>query len=264
MGIKPYAGVVEALERYPELAGFIGQAVCDELWRAGGAAEAEQWRLARNAFVALVARSASAERELAQAIDALAARLGHTPGDLREEERLFLDLHARYPGVDVGLPAILLLNLIHLAEGQGMFIAAGMPHAYVRGNIVECMANSDNVVRVGLTPKYKDAQALVEILSQEPQSIAILDGSDAAEIVYRTPAREFQVSRWRLRPGEERAESSGGQVEILLVTRGAVQLRWGAEVETFRQGESIFIPALLDGFTVRAESPVELFKAEVP
>ena len=264
MGIKPHAGIVEALERYPELAGFIGQAVCDELWQAGGATEAERWQAARRAFAALVERSVSAERELAQVIDALAARLSRTPGDLREEERLFLDLRAEYPGADVGLPAILLLNLVHLTEGQGMFIAAGMPHAYVRGNIIECMANSDNVVRVGLTPKFKDAQALVEILNREPQPIAILSGGDAAEIVYHTPAREFQVSRWRMRPGEERSGASGGRLEILLVTQGEARLRWGDETETFRQGESILIPALLDEFIVRAESPVELFRAEVP
>jgi mannose-6-phosphate isomerase len=269
MGVKPYAGIVEALERYPELAGFIGGAACNELRRGTGAAEAEQWRLARGAFVALVARSISAGRELAQAIDTLAARLGRTE-PLREEERLFLDLRAKYPGADVGLPAILLLNLVHLTEGQGVFIAAGVPHAYVRGNIIECMANSDNVVRVGLTRKFKDAPTLVDILSQEPQPIAILDGGDAdeihpaAEIVYRTPAREFQVSRWRMQPGEERIEAGGGRLEILLVVQGEVRLRWGAESETFRQGESILIPALLDGFTVKAENAVELFKAEIP
>jgi mannose-6-phosphate isomerase len=139
-----------------------------------------------------------------------------------------------------------------------------MPHAYVRGNIIECMANSDNVVRVGLTPKFKDAQALVDILADEPQPVAILDGSDAPEVVYRTPAHEFQVGRRRMRPGEERAEVSDGRIEILLITRGAVRLGWDGEEETFRQGESILIPAILDRFTVRAESAVELFKAEVP
>ena len=224
----------------------------------------EHWLAARRAFGALVARSVTHERELAQAIDALAARLGDAPTDLREEERLFLDLRARYSGPDVGLLAIFMLNLIHLDAGQGIFIAAGMPHAYVRGNIIECMANSDNVVRVGLTPKFKDAQALVDILADEPQPVAILDGSDAPEVVYRTPAHEFQVGRRRMRPGEERAEVSDGRIEILLITRGAVRLGWDGEEETFRQGESILIPAILDRFTVRAESAVELFKAEVP
>lgn len=264
MGIKPYAAIVEALERYPELAGFIGQATCDELRLGAGAAEAEQWRLARQTFATLIARSITGERELAQTIDALAARLGRTLGSLREEERLFLDLRARYSGPDVGLLAIFMLNLIRLDAGQGIFIAAGMPHAYVRGNIIECMANSDNVVRVGLTPKFKDAQALVEILSHEPQPLTILDGGGDSEVVYRTPAREFQVSRRRMRPGEEWVRTDSGRVAILLITQGEATLRWHDGAETFRQGESILIPAMLDGFAVRAENPVELFKVEVP
>ncbi len=243
MGVKPPAEMAATLERYPELGGLVGTA--------------------HEAFTALIERSITHERELVRAIDALAARLGDTPTHLREEERLFLDLRARYSGPDVGLLAIFMLNFIRLDAGQGVFIAAGMPHAYVRGNIIECMANSDNVVRVGLTPKFKDAQALVDILADEPQPVVILDGGDAPEVIYRTPAREFQVSRWCMQPGEERVEG-GGRPEILLVTQGAVQLRWRGGEETFRQGESAFIPALLDGFIVWAESGAELFKAEVP
>ncbi len=264
MGIKPHAELVAALERYPELAGFIGQAICDELRRGMSATEAEQWRLARDLFATLIARSTSAERELAQMTDALAERLQRTPDRLREEERLFLDLRAKYPGADVGLPAVLLLNVVHLTTGQGIFIAAGVPHAYVRGNIIECMANSDNVVRVGLTPKYKDAQALVEILAREPRPMTILDSGDTSEAVYHTPASEFQVSRWRMRPGEKRIEANGGRPEILLVTQGTVRLRWPDGAETFRQGESFLIPALLDKFTLQAERIAELFRAEVP
>lgn len=263
MGIKPYAEMVEAFDRYPELAGFVGEEACEALRQTGGASATEQWLAARQAFAALIARSVTHERELAQAIDALAARLGDGWTDLREEERLFLDLRARYSGPDVGLLVILVLNLIHLDAGQGMFIAAGIPHAYVRGNIIECMANSDNVVRVGLTPKFKDAQALVEILGDEPQSLTILDGSDASEVVYRTPAREFQVSRRRMEPGEEWVETGSGP-RIVLVTQGQVQLRWDGGAETFRRGESILIPAILGRFTVCAENRVELFKAEVP
>lgn len=263
MGIKPYSGIVETFDRYPELVRFVGEEACEALRRAGGATGTEQWLAAQQAFAALVARSVTHERELAQAIDALAARLGDAPADLREEERLVLDLRIKYPGADVGLLAIFMLNLIRLDAGQGIFIAAGMPHAYVRGNIVECMANSDNVVRVGLTPKFKDAQALVEILGHEPQPLTILDGSDAAGVVYRTPAREFQVSRRRMHPGEEWIERGSGP-RIVLVTEGQVQLRWDGGAETFRRGESILIPAVLDGFAVRAESHVELFKTEVP
>lgn len=244
MGVKPPGEMAVTLARYPELAGFVGET--------------------QQPFAALIERSISGGREIAQATEALAARLSRAVGNLRQEEWLFLDLRARYPADDVGLVALFMLNLVHLGAGQGVFIAAGVPHAYIRGNIIECMANSDNVVRVGLTSKFKDAQALVEILSREPPPVAILNGGDAPETVYRTPAREFRVSRWRMQPGEERVEAGGGRPEILLVTQGVVRLQWDGGKEAFRQGESIFIPALLDEFTVQAESSAELFKAEVP
>lgn len=264
IGIKPYAGIVETLDRYPELAQFVGEVACGALQEARGASEAVQWQAARAAFATLITRAITHERELVRAVETLAARLCRTPtSHLREEERLFCELRTEYPA-DVGLLAIFMLNLVHLTAGQGVFIAAGMPHAYVRGNIIECMANSDNVVRVGLTPKFKDAQALVDILADEPQPVAILNGGNAPEVIYRTPAREFQVSRWRMEPGERRSETTGGRLEVMLVTRGEITLRWGSEAETFRQGDSILIPAMLERFVVQAQSAAELFRVEVP
>src|SRR5206468_2002380 len=107
---------------------------------------------------------------------------------------LFLELRQKYTGPDVGLFAIFVLNLVHLAEGEGMFAAAGVPHAYLKGNIIECMANSDNVVRVGLTGKFKDTPALIEIMQYDPKPVDIFHADPTSErVVYRTPAPEFEV-----------------------------------------------------------------------
>ena len=70
-------------------------------------------------------------------------------------------------GTDVGLLYIFIMNLVELKKGEGIFIKAGVPHAYIHGNIIECMANSDNVVRAGLTPKFKDIVQLTNILTYE-------------------------------------------------------------------------------------------------
>jgi len=78
--------------------------------------------------------------------------------------QLFARLHAQYPG-DVGCLCVFLLNYVQLQPGQAIFLAAGLPHAYVAGECVECMAASDNVVRAGLTPKHRDVDTLLEILS---------------------------------------------------------------------------------------------------
>jgi mannose-6-phosphate isomerase len=209
----------------------------------------------------------SDERALAQSIDELVKRLGQSSQSLKEEEEIFLTLRTRYPGADVGLFAMFLFNLIHLKPGQGMFTKAGVPHAYLKGNIIECMANSDNVVRVGLTPKYKDAEALISILDYEPGPVTILEASpDAEEIVYQTPFREFQVSQWNMKPHTERKAYTRGNLNIFLMTKGEIQLSWNTEsgAEVFRQGQSFLIPACLQEFAVQAKGPVELFRVEVP
>lgn len=69
-----------------------------------------------------------------------------------------------YPG-DVGVFAVFLLNVLRLAPGEAIFLAQNEPHAYLFGDCVECMATSDNVVRAGLTPKFKDVDTLVRMLT---------------------------------------------------------------------------------------------------
>jgi mannose-6-phosphate isomerase len=269
MGIKPLPGILEALGRYPEIADFIGQDICNKLKRAKQPSPLEQQELVQIMFSKLITRSITHESGLTQAIDELAGRLRKSSRSLKEEEEIFLDLRGKYPGADVGLFAVFLLNLIHLTQGQGIFTQAGVPHAYLKGNIVECMANSDNVVRVGLTPKFKDAEALLTILDCEPQSISILEDSLVSEeVVYQTPASEFQVSQYRMKSHTERREVTEGKPEVFLLTKGELHISWKGTSETgedvFRQGQSFFVPACLQAFRIQAKNPVELFKVEVP
>jgi mannose-6-phosphate isomerase len=262
-GFKPFPGILEMLARYPELAEFVGREITDELKRAERADAQRQRALLRELYATLVERSVDQPEDLTAATGRLAERL-RASNDLREEEGLFLDLREKYSGADIGLFTLFLLNLVHLEEGQGVFIDADIPHAYLEGNIVECMANSDNVVRAGLTPKFKDVETLVDILTYEMGPPRIIEPDAAAEVVYRTPAPEFRVSRLRLEPGQERAESTGGGPAVLLVTRGDAGIRWtGGETE-LRRGQSVLIPALVEAFSLLAETPVELFKVTVP
>eukprot|EP00108_Taenia_solium_P001923 TsM_000704000 transcript=TsM_000704000 gene=TsM_000704000 len=76
---------------------------------------------------------------------------------------LFLRLTEAFPG-DVGCLSVFFLNYIRLKSGEAIFLKANTPHAYLSGDCVECMANSDNVVRAGLTPKFKDVERLLEML----------------------------------------------------------------------------------------------------
>src|SRR5690606_17771100 len=77
-------------------------------------------------------------------------------------EQVILRLYEKYPG-DVGCFAPYMLNLVLLNPGESLFLSPNEPHAYLSGDCVEIMANSDNTVRAGLTPKFRDVDTLCEM-----------------------------------------------------------------------------------------------------
>jgi mannose-6-phosphate isomerase len=213
-------------------------------------------------------RSIARNEELAESIAHVGKRLQQSSDTLTEEERIFLELRRKYP-TDVGLFSVFLLNLIHLEKGQGVFIGAGIPHAYLRGNVVECMATSDNVVRAGLTPKYKDIETMVEILNYDAKPALILGESpDIPEVLYQTPAAEFQVRRCKMQSNEERHRVTGSGLEVFLVTEGKIIISWRnrseSNEEEFHRGQSILIPAFLEEFKLLSKGRAELFEVTVP
>ena len=265
MGVKPFGEMVDTLRRYPEIAGFIGTQASARVTDVQNPSAQQQQEIVRQLLTALFSRAVSLPQELAQAADSLAQRLGKPGETLSEVEQLFLELREKYPATDVGLFAIFVFNLVHLSEGEGMYAAAGVPHAYLKGNIVECMANSDNVVRVGLTSKFKDTPALLEVMQVDPNPVDILHADPAsAETVYVTPAPEFQGSRLRLKAGTERQQYTDSKPEIFIILQGEVTVRWPGGQETYRRGQSVFIPANLAGYILIAEQPVVLFRAAIP
>jgi mannose-6-phosphate isomerase len=115
--------------------------------------------------------------------------------ELPEEARLFTRLSTAYGTGDPGLIAMLFMNQVHLAPGQAIFISANIPHAYLEGDLIECMACSDNVVRAGLTSKYKDVETLLEVIDCSPSlkgAFSPVPG-DAGFRVIETLAEEFRL-----------------------------------------------------------------------
>ena len=116
--------------------------------------------------------------------------------EFEAEAKTVLELGERYPG-DAGVLAAMLLNRMHLDAGQAIYLPAGNLHAYLRGVGVEVMANSDNVLRGGLTPKHVDVPELLRVLDFTPATEETLHppvDRDGFELDYRTPANEFAVS----------------------------------------------------------------------
>lgn len=160
-----------------------------------------------------------------------------------------------FPG-DPGVIAAMLLNHVRLQPGEAMFLGAGVPHAYLDGLGVEIMANSDNVLRCGLTPKHVDVPELLKVVVFEPGEPGILRPEDEGEEVYETPIDEFRLSRYVLAPGAAPHSLPDTAPQILLCTAG----RPRAGELTLAPGESVFVPA---GETAVLSGAGTVFRATV-
>ncbi|MEV6959177.1 mannose-6-phosphate isomerase, class I [Streptomyces sp. NPDC051207] len=145
-----------------------------------------------------------------------------------------------YPG-DPGVIAAMLLNHVRLQPGEALFLGAGIPHAYLSGLGVEIMANSDNVLRCGLTPKHVDVPELLRVVRFEAADPGVLrpEASPEGEEVYETPVDEFRLSRYVLPEGGAARELTLAAPQILLCTAGTVR----AGEHELTPGHSVFVPA---------------------
>ena len=163
-----------------------------------------------------------------------------------------LRLQERYPG-DIGVLSPLLLNLIELKPGQSLFLDAGQLHAYLDGVGVELMANSDNVLRGGLTPKHVDVSELLNILNFSPMSVDIQEpqATDGSESHYMSPVDDFRLSVIEVRPSMPHVcHDRPGRPEILLCINSpnGIQCRSGLEEMILHQGRSLFVAATVPGY----------------
>ena len=153
------------------------------------------------------------------------------------------ELSAHYPG-DPGVLAALLMNRITLHRHDAIFLAAGKLHAYLRGGGVEIMANSDNVMRGGLTPKFINVEELLKVLDFRPGLPELVRPIELAPAIwhYAAPAPEFSL--WRLDVGNGPIDVPGTDVgRIVLVTEGSVQMESSTRSLGLRRGESALITA---------------------
>ncbi|WP_371502491.1 mannose-6-phosphate isomerase, class I [Kitasatospora sp. NBC_00374] len=166
--------------------------------------------------------------DLATVAEAL-RRVADGDGPYAEACAAYARTAAQYPG-DPGLVAALLLNHIRLRAGQALYLAAGVPHAYLRGTGVELMANSDNVLRCGLTAKHVDVAGLLAVTvfrTGEPEILTAAPARDGIEERFPSPAAEFRLSR--LRPTGTPARVDLPTPQILLCTVGRARLHAAAD-----------------------------------
>lgn len=166
--------------------------------------------------------------------------------------------------LDAGLVCFYLFNIVHTKVGEGIYQDAGIPHAYLRGQNIELMACSDNVIRGGLTPKYVDIPELLKVADcreVEPKIIPVAP-NDARVFTYSTPAKDFALENIQYECGETHRLKSQSAA-ILMVMKGQLNLRSETTALSLKQGESAFITAgasyeiegLSEGYAVVAKLP---------
>ncbi|HEY4335614.1 MAG TPA: mannose-6-phosphate isomerase, class I [Puia sp.] len=170
------------------------------------------------------------------------------------------------PGkVDRGIFSIYFFNLLNMHAGEAIFQDAGLPHAYLEGQNVEIMANSDNVLRGGLTPKHVDVPELLKHVRFEETHPRIVpeEYGPGRIAVFHTPAPDFELSKISLLKGELltiRAHSA----EIFIVMEGKTGVIEVGAAPFSRKAWDAFLAFYQAKFELNAQEDTVIFRAAVP
>jgi mannose-6-phosphate isomerase len=158
-----------------------------------------------------------------------------------------------YPG-DVGAVVSLLLNRVVLEPGQLVFLGDGIPHAYLGGFGLELMANSDNVLRLGLTSKHLDSNAMLEALDFTSTGYEVESAPNGAVThVFAPPVPEFALSISRPEHADGPHTLPGDGPRVLICVEGTIEAATDGEPHGLRlnRGESVFVPAADGPITIK-------------
>ncbi len=184
------------------------------------------------------------QRAVVDGVLSAAASVTEDAGDLGAFARTATEIGSFYPG-DPGVLAALLMNRVSLRPNEALFLPAGNLHAYLSGAGVEIMANSDNVLRGGLTPKHIDVTELLRVVDFTPGFGGLLTPTEEAPGIwrYQVPAPEFELWRLEIDGAQGLIVPAGGTGRILLVTEGSVTLHSADDELDLARGESALVTA---------------------
>ncbi|KAG9906250.1 mannose-6-phosphate isomerase, partial [Aureobasidium melanogenum] len=196
----------------------------------------------------------------------------------KELADLMLRLQGQFPN-DIGLFVTFFLNYVKLEVGEAMFLQADDIHAYLSGDIIECMASSDNVVRAGFTPKFKDIDTLTDMLTYSyapisEQKMSPTDypfvtlnttaySSGSSATLYDPPIEEFSVVKTDLnKPGAKATFESIDGPSIIICTKGSGKISVGPKEEDLKEGYVYFVGATAKCvLESSSDEPLVTFKA---
>jgi mannose-6-phosphate isomerase len=172
------------------------------------------------------------------------------------EFALVTELSHQYPS-DIGLFCVLLLNLITLKPGEAMYLNANTPHAYIKGTGLEIMANSDNVLRAGLTPKHIDVAELIACTEFNPipfNRLLLAPLKQGQCDSYDIPVSDFNFNIFHC-PQQEEVSTSGAEI-LMAIDDDLTLVSQNGEHVTLPKGQSVFIPAYIGHYELSSEGRV--------
>ncbi len=256
VGLKPFKELQESVKKYDELKLLLDKNILYDFLKLQNEDE-EKIKLFYSAIMS------APQNKLDICIGALVRRF-NKGNSLTVAEKEFLIQQKNF-GNDVGLISLLLFNFLNLSKGEALFTGAGIPHAYVKGSLIECMANSDNVVRSGLTTKYKDIETLVNMLEVNTKDSNVKIINENNYKYYKTTAEEFEVCSIELNDNSPSAKFENSEIKIFLILEGEVEINFNSIEKTiFKKGDSFLIPAILSEFSIRKVKNSKVFYVKVP
>ncbi|KAF7892452.1 uncharacterized protein EAF01_010532 [Botrytis porri] len=291
-GFRPLAEISHFLSTIPSLKKLVGESEAEEYQSAvkgqetsdGSEDEEKNKKALQKVFTALMNAKKKDVENASEELVASAEEEGENfaggggpSNEGNELADLVIRLNKQFPG-DIGLFVQFFLNYVKLEVGEAMFLKADDIHAYLSGDIIECMAASDNVVRAGFTPKFKDVDTLTSMLTysyapiseqkMEPvdypyatlNATAYSSGSSAT--LYDPPIAEFSVVKTDLKKKGAKAtfEQIAGP-SIFICTTGNGKISVGPKVEEVKPGYVYFVGATAEVILEAEDEEFTTFKA---
>jgi mannose-6-phosphate isomerase len=283
-GFRPLNEIAHFLKTIPPLRALVSEDHASSLENTAEAADSDlvtSKSSLRAAFTALMKSAREDVHMMSKELISLAESHEITPGPSVNTSEELCELvtrcNSQFPH-DIGLFVLFFLNYVKLAPGQAMYLKADDIHAYISGDIIECMASSDNVIRAGFTPKFQDVNTLTEILTYdhdppEQQLLKPMDypyvtmntkaySSGSESLLYDPPIEEFSVVRTELNAvGAKVTFEAIAGPSIVICTSGTGSIGVGPKKEELKEGYVFFVGATAECVIESASDDMVTFKA---
>ena len=196
------------------------------------------------------------------AVDAAHRASTEGDADCREAMHWIVRIATHHPD-DPLVAAPLFLRLVHLEPGKALFTGPGVPHSYLEGSAIEVMANSDNVLRLGLTSKRVNAAELLDILVYEaaagiPLAPRVDEHPWGTRTCFQPPVEDFRLDILQIDGTDKAPLNPDGRARIALALEGKIGVHNHSGTETLGPGQAVLLPAVARAVTATGPGTLAL------